>query len=117
MSWPYNEAVLANIFGPDVLIVVLLAVVLLFGATQLPKMARSFGEARRELKKGLDDKNVNGDPTPSRGNKPRKVAKSDKATKVSQPNDHITMTKDELQALIDQRLDTARRDPGPPLSK
>jgi sec-independent protein translocase protein TatA len=43
---------LAEIFGPDLLIV-LGIVVLLFGSSQLPKLARSLGQARNELQKGL----------------------------------------------------------------
>ncbi len=40
--------------GPDILIVVLV-VLLLFGSTQLPKLARSLGSAQREFKKGLEE--------------------------------------------------------------
>lgn len=43
--------VLAEIFGPDVLIVLAL-VALLFGSTQLPKLARSLGSASKEFKRG-----------------------------------------------------------------
>ena len=42
--------ILGNIFGPDVFIVVIIAVVLLFGAGQLPKLARSVGEASPTLR-------------------------------------------------------------------
>lgn len=41
----------AEIFSPDILIV-LAVVALLFGSSQLPKLARSLGEAKRELEKG-----------------------------------------------------------------
>ena len=34
---------------------VLLAVVLLFGGTQIPKLARSLGQAQKEFKDGLKD--------------------------------------------------------------
>lgn len=44
---------LADIFGPDGLIVLLVIVVVLFGSTQLPKLARSLGSAQSEFKKGL----------------------------------------------------------------
>ncbi len=44
----------ANILGPDALVVLLLAVVLLFGAGQLPKLARNVGEASKEFKKIQD---------------------------------------------------------------
>jgi sec-independent protein translocase protein TatA len=46
--------VFANIAGPDLLII-LGIVVLLFGSTQLPKLARSLGQASKEFKKGVDD--------------------------------------------------------------
>lgn len=39
--------------GPTELIVILVIVMLLFGAARLPKLARSLGESSREFKKGL----------------------------------------------------------------
>jgi len=44
--------VLRNIGGPEIL-VILVVVLLLFGATRLPKLARSIGESAKELKAGL----------------------------------------------------------------
>jgi sec-independent protein translocase protein TatA len=46
--------VLANIAGPDLLIIVGI-IVLLFGSSQLPKLARSLGQASKEFKKGVSD--------------------------------------------------------------
>jgi sec-independent protein translocase protein TatA len=46
---------LADIFGVDGIIVLVVVVVLLFGSTQLPKLARSLGSAQGEFKKGLAD--------------------------------------------------------------
>jgi sec-independent protein translocase protein TatA len=43
-------------FGPTELIIVLLIVLLLFGGAKLPKLARSLGEASKEFKKGVEDK-------------------------------------------------------------
>src|SRR5260370_18049290 len=43
--------VLANIAGPDLLIIVGI-IVLLFGRSQLPKLARSLRQASKEFKKG-----------------------------------------------------------------
>ena len=37
------------------LVAVIGIVVLLFGGTQLPKLARSIGQAQKEFKKGLDE--------------------------------------------------------------
>jgi sec-independent protein translocase protein TatA len=46
---------LAEILGPDGLIVIgVIALVLLFGGKQLPKLARSVGSAQKEFKKGLE---------------------------------------------------------------
>jgi TatA/E family protein of Tat protein translocase len=45
------DLVLANILGPDAGIILVLVVVLLFGAGQLPKFARHVGEASKEFKK------------------------------------------------------------------
>jgi sec-independent protein translocase protein TatA len=44
--------VLANIIGPDLLIV-FGVIVLLFGGSQLPKLARSLGSARNEFERGV----------------------------------------------------------------
>ena len=48
------HVVLAEILGPDLLII-LLIVALLFGGSQLPKLARSLGSASHEFRKGLDE--------------------------------------------------------------
>jgi sec-independent protein translocase protein TatA len=42
-------------FGPAELLIILLIVLLLFGAARLPRLARSLGEASREFKKGVSD--------------------------------------------------------------
>jgi sec-independent protein translocase protein TatA len=41
--------------GTTELIIILLILVLLFGASQLPKLAKSIGTSARELRKGLTD--------------------------------------------------------------
>lgn len=41
--------------GPTELIIILLIVLLLFGSTKLPKLARSLGEAQKEFKTGTDE--------------------------------------------------------------
>lgn len=40
--------------GPEI-IIVLVVVLLLFGATKLPQLARSLGASAKEFKKGVDD--------------------------------------------------------------
>jgi sec-independent protein translocase protein TatA len=43
-----------NLGGPEILLI-LVVVLLLFGSTKLPKLARSLGQAQREFKDGLKD--------------------------------------------------------------
>ncbi len=43
---------LAEIFSETGIIVILVIVVVLFGSTQLPKLARALGSAQSEFKKG-----------------------------------------------------------------
>lgn len=45
-------ALLAEILGPDLLIILLIALVL-FGGSKLPQLARSLGSAKSEFEKGL----------------------------------------------------------------
>lgn len=40
--------------GPTELLIVLAIVLLLFGATKLPNLARSLGQASHEFRKGVD---------------------------------------------------------------
>jgi sec-independent protein translocase protein TatA len=40
-------------FGTPELLIVLLIILLIFGGTQLPKLARSLGRAQKEFKDGL----------------------------------------------------------------
>lgn len=77
--------------GPFELILVLLVIVLLFGSTKLPKLAKSLGEAQKEFKKGVAEAD---DPTPPAEEK-------------------ITLTKAQLDAMLAEREAQARRDTPP----
>jgi sec-independent protein translocase protein TatA len=41
--------------GPTELIIILVIVLVLFGSTRLPKLARSMGQASKEFKKGVNE--------------------------------------------------------------
>ena len=47
-------AFIQNIRGPEILII-LVVVLLLFGAKKLPDLARSIGASAKEFKKGVED--------------------------------------------------------------
>ncbi len=46
---------LGEIFGPDLLIVVIVVAVLVFGGSAIPKLARNLGSAKTEFEKGLKE--------------------------------------------------------------
>jgi sec-independent protein translocase protein TatA len=63
--------VLAEIFGPDLIIVIIVVAVVLFGGSQIPKLARSLGSAQAEFKKGLSEGQKSTDAaTPAAGQAP-----------------------------------------------
>ena len=82
------------------LLIVLLVIVLLFGSTRLPKLAKSLGEASREFKKGLNDKDE-ADSAPT-------------STPEKDPNEQVTMSRAELDALLAERERNASKDVPPP---
>jgi sec-independent protein translocase protein TatA len=43
----------AEIFGVDGVIILVVVALVLFGSTQIPKLARSLGSAQKEFKQGL----------------------------------------------------------------
>jgi sec-independent protein translocase protein TatA len=45
---------LGEIFGMDGIIVLVVVLVVLFGGTQIPKLARSLGSAKKEFHDGLN---------------------------------------------------------------
>ena len=83
--------------GAPELIIILLVVVLLFGSTRLPKLARSLGEASKEFRKGIND---------------GKDDKNDEPAK--DPNASVTMTQAELDAMLAERERQARGEAPPP---
>ena len=46
---------IANMFGPNAIIILVVVVVLLFGAQRIPEMMRNMGSGMKEFKKGLND--------------------------------------------------------------
>ena len=80
-------------FGVTELLIVAGIVVLLFGATRIPKLAKSLGQASKEFKTGAAE--AGEDPA---------------ATAGSEADEKVTMTKAELDALLDERDARIRKD-------
>lgn len=51
--------------GAPELIIVLVVVLLLFGSTRLPKLARSLGQASKEFKQGVSEGGTDDEPRES----------------------------------------------------
>ena len=56
---------LADIFGPDLLIVAIVLVVLLFGGAAVPKLARNLGSAKNQFEKGMEEGKTASTPPPT----------------------------------------------------
>lgn len=46
---------LGEIFGVDAIVVVVVALVLLFGGAAIPKLAKNLGSAKNQFQKGLEE--------------------------------------------------------------
>jgi sec-independent protein translocase protein TatA len=52
---------IAAVFGAPEALIVLVVILVLFGGSQIPKMARNLGQAQKEFKKGLSEGQKSGD--------------------------------------------------------
>ena len=89
----------ADIFGPELLVPLILLLVLIFGVNKLPKMAKNLGEASKEFKKAQRE-----------AEEEAKAEEASKAVKPAPADQSITMSKSELDALIAEREAKARRE-------
>lgn len=83
--------IFAEILGPD-LLVILVVVALLFGSSQLPKLARSLGSAKSEFERGVHE-GAGGLKT------------------GGQKEDTVTMTRAELHRLLGRGDESPTRQP------
>lgn len=90
--------------GPFELLLVVLVILLLFGSAKLPKLARSIGEASKEFKKGVNEAATDED----------EGAVKPPAAAPTKPDDRVTMTRAELEALLAERDARARGETPPP---
>jgi sec-independent protein translocase protein TatA len=121
--------------GAPELIIILVIVLLLFGTTRLPKLAKSLGEASREFKRGTEEREseeaakaaqtaptaptVPPAPAPAAPPAPPVAAAPAPApappeVPVGDPNEQVTMSRAELDALLAERERNASKDVPPP---
>jgi sec-independent protein translocase protein TatA len=99
---------LANLIGPDFGIVLLIALVVIFGGSQLPKIARNVGSAGKEFRKAQQEAEEED------AKKAAAAAAAPPAAVIAAPvvapapvaadDDRVTISKSELAALLDERL-------------
>jgi len=110
--------------GAPELIIILVIVLLLFGTTRLPKLARSLGEASKEFKKGTEEREREeaakaaqtapaAPTTPPAPVPPAAAAAPPPAAPASDPNDQVTMSRAELDALLARERDSSKDVPPP----
>jgi len=89
---------------------ILIAVIILFGGSQLPKLARNAGEAMKEFKKAHEE--ASSSPLASSGNMGSTTSSAAAAPPAppaalpagsSSPDEHVTLTRSELDALLADR--------------
>jgi sec-independent protein translocase protein TatA len=96
--------------GAPELIILLLVVLLLFGSTKLPKLARSIGEASKEFKKGVNEGAHESAAASA-------AAPAATAAPAAPPTDEsVTMTRAELDAMLAEREREAQARNNPPAS-
>ncbi|MGH9278361.1 MAG: twin-arginine translocase TatA/TatE family subunit [Acidimicrobiales bacterium] len=99
--------------GATELIIVLLVVLLLFGSTKLPKLARSIGEASKEFKKGVNEP-VADTAEPAAKVEPTAPPTATAPATAPASDDSITMSRADLDALLAEREARARKESPPP---
>ena len=105
----------ANIFGTDSLYVLIIAIVVLFGGSQLPKLAKNAGEAMKEFRKAHEDATGSGvsSSAPAQASAqpaalpPIPVVQAPapvvQAAPLPNPEERVTLSRAELDALLADR--------------
>lgn len=74
------------LFSPEIIGIVVIAAVLLFGAEKLPKLARSAGQAKKEFLIGQAEADAQADRAREQARVRAETANEDIMNNVSQPN-------------------------------
>jgi sec-independent protein translocase protein TatA len=121
----------ANIFGPDLGIVIVVILVVLLGGSQLPKIARNVGTAGREFRKAQQEAEEEAErekaakaareaanapggqltaaPAPA-STAQTTTPQATSPSPATPPDDSIQLTRSELDALLKAREDQVRRE-------
>jgi Sec-independent protein translocase protein TatA len=67
---------LSEIFGPDLIVVLIAGAVLLFGGAAIPKFARNLGQSKREFEAGMKSVKEISEPSPVKSGTPPNASDS-----------------------------------------
>jgi sec-independent protein translocase protein TatA len=100
---------LGNIIGPDGGILLVIALVVIFGGSQLPKIARNVGSAGKEFRKAQQEAEEEDAKKAASAAAPAAVIAAPvvapaPVVPVAADHDRVTISKSELAALLDERL-------------
>jgi sec-independent protein translocase protein TatA len=93
--------ILAEIIGWEFFLVIGV-IVLLFGGSQLPRLARSLGSAKNQFEQGLKEGEAE--------------APDDKSKHGPSPDDKVTMSRSELEAMLAERDKPRGQQQNPPVT-
>ena len=86
--------------GPPELLIILVIVLVLFGGAKLPKLARSLGDASRELKKGLHSEGDDEAGETTRAGTASSGTSASTLNGISASPDTVTISKAEYDAMV-----------------
>jgi sec-independent protein translocase protein TatA len=112
---------IANIFGPDLGIIVVIILVVLLGGSQLPKIARNVGTAGKEFRKAQQEaeEDADRDRAKAAASVPPAVGPVpgvSMPSKVPPGDESVTLSRSELDALLKAREEQTRREATGPTS-
>jgi Sec-independent protein translocase protein TatA len=107
---------IANVFGLDGGIVLLVALVVLVGGSQLPKIARNVGMAGREFRKAQEESEAEAEQAKAgkAGSAPTPPPPQPLASVAPTTEESVTLSRSELDALLKAREEQARRESADP---
>ncbi|HET7522672.1 MAG TPA: twin-arginine translocase TatA/TatE family subunit [Acidimicrobiales bacterium] len=106
---------IANLFGPDLGIIIVVIVVVLLGGSQLPKIARNVGTAGREFRKAQQEAEED-----AAKEQAAKAAAAQATPPPAQPlppaagDESVQLSRAQLDALLKEREEQVRRETGSP---
>lgn len=116
---------LGDIFGSQGIIVLIIVLIVIFGGSQLPKIARNVGTAGKEFRKAQQEAEEEARAKEAEAAKAEAAkAEAARATAALPPaavapaspkasgDEQVTLSKSELDALLAEREALARRQPG-----